>query len=314
MRKFLAFALVSYLTTFWAPFVTLAVDSDPTDEYASDAESCVYTGLNCDEVSEEEMAAAETAADEREAAESTSTPATAAEKENDIDPPNKMCPFGIQLPYGSTEEYKKDQYKQANELETLMYELEFSTDEGKDSNTCGQPNNYSGYLEKGDCSADGLIVTEITEVIAPDVDLEDNKIITVYAGLCCFAGEVDETSGKVITCDDTRTIYTSTDEGGSGFDKCNAVAENCDKRQWVIGSSGIGVVKLMVKQVFTFGALAVGSIAVFTMVFQGIKISVSGVSGDISESKNKILQALSGIVLLFLSGLILYTINPGFFG
>lgn len=285
MRKFFALVLVSYLTAFSAPFVVIADDEEAATEET------------------------ETTEGEDTEATSTSTPASAEELNNAIEAP-KMCPFGIPLPYPSTAEYKNEQYQQASEMEAIQYSLEFNTDEGKASNTCGEPNDYSGYLEKGDCSADGLIVTEITEVIAPDVDLEDNKIITVYAGLCCFAGETSDGSkaGTIITCDDTRTIYTTT------YDDCNSVAVNCDKRQWVIGSSGIGVVKLMVKQIFTFGALSVGSIAVGTMIFQGIKISVSGVSGDISESKTKILQALSGIVLLFLSGLILYTINPGFFG
>ena len=114
--------------------------------------------------------------------------------------------------------------------------------------------------------------------------------------------------GEVVTCDDTRTLYAKT------YKECTDVAVNCEKRQWVIGNSGIGIVKLMVKQIYYFGVFAVGSIAVSTMVFQGIKISVSGVSGDITEAKNKMLQALSGIVLLFLSGLILYTVNPDFFG
>ena len=67
------------------------------------------------------------------------------------------------------------------------------------------------------------------------------------------------------------------------------------------------------EQIFTWGALTVGSIAVMTIVLNGVRIQMSGVSGDITEAKNKIFQAIAGIVLLFLSGLILYTINPGFF-
>lgn len=178
--------------------------------------------------------------------------------------------------------------------------------------TCGSPNAYTGYIEKGDCSAAGKVVTEITEVIAPDVILEEgqeseNKIVTVYSGICCTL-PVEDMGGNKLGCEDSATFYTP------DYDSCNANLQSCEKRQWVIGSSGIGLVKLMVKQIFTFGALAVGSIAVSTIVFQGIKISVSGVSGDISESKNKILQAIGGIVLLFLSGLILLAINPEFFG
>lgn len=178
--------------------------------------------------------------------------------------------------------------------------------------TCGKPNSVTGYIEKGDCSAAGKVVTEITEVIAPDVVLEagtenENKIVTVYGGICCIL-PAEDTSGNYLGCEETATFYTP------DYESCDDALESCKKRQWVIGSSGIGLVKLMVKQIFTFGALSVGSIAVGTIVFQGIKISVSGVSGDISDAKTKILQAIGGIVLLFLSGLILLAINPEFFG
>ena len=73
------------------------------------------------------------------------------------------------------------------------------------------------------------------------------------------------------------------------------------------------IVKIMVKQIYTWGAFTVGSMAVMTIILNGVRISMSGVSGDITEAKNKILQAIAGIVLLFMSGIILYTINPDFF-
>lgn len=192
-------------------------------------------------------------------------------------------------------------------------------DEVTPSGNCGESNSFTGYLEKGDCTAEGSVITEISEVIAPDVELEDaeNRVMTVYAGLCCLAAE--ESASGVQTCDDTRTIYTGVNEtwssNSSAFDACeDAVGEgDCERKQWVIASSGVNLVQVVVKQIFTWGAFTVGGIAVMTMVIQGVKISVSGVSGDITESKNKILQAIAGIVLLFLSGLILYTINPSFF-
>jgi threonine/homoserine/homoserine lactone efflux protein len=58
----------------------------------------------------------------------------------------------------------------------------------------------------------------------------------------------------------------------------------------------------------------VGIIAVLLMVFSGIQISTAGGdTGKIDEAKNRIMQSLIAIAILFLSGLILYTINPGFF-
>ncbi len=277
MRKIFTTILLSYLTVFYAPFV-LATETEEDRQTAEDRLRAIEAPM--------------------------------------------MCPFGIENGRGidlDSEDFTDEELEQVYSTfyETLdsEYDDEFNTDEGKAKNSCGTPNDFSKYLEKGDCSADGVVVTEITEVIAPDVELDENeKIITVYAGLCCLAGEVRD--GVIQTCDDTRTLYTteSSEGAGDGYSKCTAVAVDCEKRQWVISDSGIGLVKLMVKQIFTFGAFAVGSVAVGTLVFQGVKISVSGVSGDISEAKNKILQALAGIVLLFLSGLLLLTINPDFFG
>jgi hypothetical protein len=182
-----------------------------------------------------------------------------------------------------------------------------------DSSTCGLPNKTTNLLEKGDCSmtdpndpeSKAKIITEISEPIAPNVTLDKNtQVITVYQGECCLSYS---TSSGVITCNDVRTIYADT------YSNCTDNGINCNQRQWLIASSGIGLLKLFVKQVYTWGAFSVGSIAVGTIIFQGIKISLSGVSGDVSEAKTKIFQAIAGIVLLFVSSLILYTINPDFF-
>lgn len=288
MRKLLALVLVSYLATFWAPFIVMADDDASETETSSETDTVVQ--------------------------------GTDEELNNAIVAP-KMCPSGKTIEYGTLDAAgKKATYEAFYETyQAAMSKAQCGAEESEsDEKTCkenlakkcGETGSYNEkYLEKGDCSAAGLVVTELTEVFAPNTELGDdgqNKIITTYAGLCCFAGEVK--NGEVVTCDDTRTLYTKT------YTDCTAVAVNCEKRQWVIGDSGIGIVQLMIKQIYVFGAFAVGSIAVSTMIFQGIKISVSGVSGDISEAKTKILQALSGIVLLFLSGLILYTINPDFFG
>jgi len=210
-----------------------------------------------------------------------------------------------------------DEMKADEEAQIKMYEesrsaADESVAAAYSESTCGIPNEYTTYLEKGDCSAAGKVVTEISEVIAPDTIIEEgqkseSKVVTVYAGICCSLQREDQ-NGNILGCDESLTFYTDT------FDKCTDDLQNCEKRQWVIGSSGIGIIKLMVKQIFTFGVLTVGSIAVVIIVYQGIKISVSGVSGDITESKKVILQSIMGLILLFLSGLILYTINPSFFG
>lgn len=48
------------------------------------------------------------------------------------------------------------------------------------------------------------------------------------------------------------------------------------KIQWLISSTGAGILKTYVKQIYVFGAGIVGFIAVATIVGSGIQISVSG--------------------------------------
>ena len=183
----------------------------------------------------------------------------------------------------------------------------------KESN-CGEKNSATSYLEKGDCTAEGKVITEISEVIGSDTEVvgdgteenPDNKIITVYKGTCCLSEEKDE-SGNMIGCTDVRSLYTKS------YEDCTKYLLSCEKRQWIIGVSGAGILKVYVKQLYRWGAVTVGFIAVVTIIVSGIQISISGVSGDITSAKNRILQAIAGLVLLFLSGIILYTINPTFF-
>ena len=50
------------------------------------------------------------------------------------------------------------------------------------------------------------------------------------------------------------------------------------------------------------------------MVYSGIEISMAAEdSAKVDAAKARIMQSIAGLVLLFLSGLVLYTINPSFF-
>jgi|GEM_PF-2124156 len=178
---------------------------------------------------------------------------------------------------------------------------------GAANGRCGEEvNPATGYLEQGDCAADGLIVTEIAEAFAGNTSIGDEaKVTTVYKGVCCMILE-DQGDGTY-ECKDQRTIYFTSS------DNCNGGSMECSRRQWIIGDSGASIIKVYVKQIYIWAAGTIGFIAVVTIVLNGIRISVSGVSGDITQAKERIIQAISGLVLLFMSGLILYTINPTFF-
>lgn len=202
------------------------------------------------------------------------------------------------------QEFDSEADEDGDRLKFLLDIADLAQTESYGEANCGTINPGTGFVEKGDCTAEGKVITEISEVFGPDIeeDSEGNEITTVYKGVCCLI--TDSTGGQ---CLESRSIYTK------DFNSCKDNASFCERRQWIIGTSGIGIVKIYVKQLYIYGAGVIGFISVVTMVISGIQIQVSGVSGDITSAKERIFKALGGLVLLFMSGLILYTINPTFF-
>ena len=88
----------------------------------------------------------------------------------------------------------------------------------------------------------------------------------------------------------------------------------CREIQVILSKGGTSMIYGYIAMIYQWGASIVGIIAVTVIVFSGIQISAAG--GDpeaVTSAKKRILQSLAGIAVLFLSGLILYTINPNFF-
>lgn len=89
---------------------------------------------------------------------------------------------------------------------------------------------------------------------------------------------------------------------------------SCQRVQVIFAESGIDLLNQYIRMIYLWAAGTIGIVAVFTMVYSGIGImTAGGDSGKIDTYKNRIMQSLVGLVVLFLSGLILYTINPTFF-
>lgn len=93
-----------------------------------------------------------------------------------------------------------------------------------------------------------------------------------------------------------------------------AKAFDCQRVQVLKAKSGAELVYSYVGMIYKWAAGTIGIISVFTMVYSGIGImTASGEGGSIDKHKTRIMQSLLGLVILFLSGIILYTINPTFF-
>lgn len=89
---------------------------------------------------------------------------------------------------------------------------------------------------------------------------------------------------------------------------------SCREVQALLSTGGTAIIYGYIGMVYRWGASIVGIIAVLVIVLSGIQIAAAGGETEvIGKAKTRILQSLGGIAVLFLSGLILYTINPTFF-
>lgn len=88
----------------------------------------------------------------------------------------------------------------------------------------------------------------------------------------------------------------------------------CSLLNRISSDSGVGLFAQYVGALYRWAAGVVGIVAVLVMVFSGVEISMAGGdSAKLDSAKNRIMQSIIGLAILFLSALILYTINPGFF-
>ena len=82
----------------------------------------------------------------------------------------------------------------------------------------------------------------------------------------------------------------------------------------VSGSDGLDLLSNYASRVYQWIAGIVGGICVLVIVISGIQISIGGLSQEeVSTAKDRVVRSLVGLVVLFLSAFILYTINPIFF-
>lgn len=168
-------------------------------------------------------------------------------------------------------------------------------------------NSYNSFLESAAKSIEGFNidtarVVELTESLPGGGNSEESMIIPAYKGTCC-----EKSNGE--SCEKTTNVYATT------LTDCETMAGKgkCVPIQFLVSMTGINLLKFYVLQIYIWAASIVGIIAVLIIVISGIQIAASGGSDQISSAKTRITQSLAGLAILFLSALILYTINPTFF-
>lgn len=95
---------------------------------------------------------------------------------------------------------------------------------------------------------------------------------------------------------------------------CPGDAISCERITVLISKGGVGEIQLYIGMIYRWAATLAGIVCVLIMIVSGIQMSAaSGDQAAVDSAKKRIFQALTGLVVLFLSAFILYIINPGFF-
>jgi len=131
------------------------------------------------------------------------------------------------------------------------------------------------------------------------------------------ASQGEDANAKIITC----FRVTTKKENGVTWESeykssCSPVAGSveCKRVQVYFTKTGAALLYTYIGQIYRWGAGTIGVVSVLYLVWGGIEITTAGDNtGKIDEAKKKIIQSITGLVLLFMSGVILYTINPNFF-
>jgi hypothetical protein len=136
-----------------------------------------------------------------------------------------------------------------------------------------------------------------------------NNEIIVILGESIGGSSGEYSCGQIMNC--LREKY-KTQKSGEGFATCDLQK---DYSQCVVsGKDGLSLLSNYASQVYNWIAGIVGSICILVIIISGIQISIGGLSQEeVSSAKDRVVRALSGLVVLFLSAFILYTINPFFF-
>ncbi len=121
--------------------------------------------------------------------------------------------------------------------------------------------------------------------------------------MTCFRITKCTTANNKTTCTSGYASYC--DPGTNIF---------CQRVQVLISQSGIDLLMSYLGIIYRWAASVIGIVSVAYLIYGGFLIGTAqDDTSKIDKAKEKIFQSIAGLVLLFLSAVILYTINPNFF-
>lgn len=114
-----------------------------------------------------------------------------------------------------------------------------------------------------------------------------------------------------------RDCFRVTSKKGEKFEseyQASCTGAICEKVQVFFSKSGTGLLYAYIGLIYRWAAGTIGLVCVLVLIINGILITVAGDNtGKVDEAKQRIVQSLAGLALLFMSAALLWTINPNFF-
>lgn len=197
---------------------------------------------------------------------------------------------------------------------------------------CPKLNNISGSIkqqeDKKDSSQDAVALADKLVVITEEpLGTPDNETTFIcFREINCSVKSTKDTSKKPETTKEKRvceTQYTGTCNGATPQDQITKIQSDpksketyktCERIMVYLSPAGTNLLYYYIGQIYRYVAFLGGIIAVLTIIIAGLLMTTAGDNSDqLGKAKAIIVKCITGLVLLFLSAIILYVINPNFF-
>lgn len=171
----------------------------------------------------------------------------------------------------------------------------------KDGETFGVPYDCRSTRDKQ--NVDGEPARQVNNYVCTNL-LEPMPITTLGAGDMCLYSRFVQENNTTVKKGYIYIIPNTALEGDAKRINCEAIAL----------PSGLGAIERYVALIYAWASMLIGIICVGMVIVGGIMISIEGAnSGNKEAGINMIKNALIGLALLFMAGVLLRMINPTFF-
>lgn len=180
--------------------------------------------------------------------------------------------------------------------------------------TLVDPKTIEGYIftiteERINAPTPGKNPTQMVDGTGEGLTDQDQGVLNCFRKTTCnLTSQGVDGNGKPLEptkkCEDSTYVKTC--------EPSNTII--CQPIQVIFARSGASLLYTYVGLIYRWAAGTVGIVTVLYIVIGGIQMaSAQGDPGKYEKAKERITNSIAGLVLLFLSALILYTINPNFF-